>query len=57
MKRTFQKILVMLTVLTMVFSSVPFAFAEDNESAENEVLSTELAVEAEDIAGVAGLRH
>ena len=49
MKRTFQKILVMLTVLTMVFSSVPFAFAEDNESAENEVLSTELAVEAEDI--------
>ena len=30
MKRKIQKILVMLTVMTMLFSSVPFAFADDN---------------------------
>ena len=49
MKRKIQKILVMLTVMTMLFSSVPFAFADDNEPAGNEVISTELAVDEENI--------
>lgn len=47
MKRSVQKMLVMLTVMTMLFSSVPFAFAEDNEPTENDVLSTDLVIEEE----------
>ncbi len=45
MKRSIQKMLVMLTILAILFSSVSFTFADDTEPAANEDLPTDAVID------------